>query len=220
MGSGPLRNLGYVSSAPLPPSQSPTNPPLRTYLALSKSALSALSNAQYRALLSPTSLLNSAFHLWFHTLNSHFIRFETERTTIPVLVPQCTGVVLELGPGTGNQLCRFDRSKIQRIVGVESNPLFVPDVEEQVRLCGLEGVYDLVVAGVEDGAALERAGLVAGSVDTVLSVQVLCSVDEPERVARELYELLKPGGKLIFWEHHRSSDWWTRAAQCEFLPTW
>lgn len=130
-------------------------------------------------------------------------------------MPAASGVVLELGPGLGNQLRRFDKTTVTRIVGVESNPHFAPDIQRQIQEQGLDDIYELITCHVEDGSALERHGIVADSVDTVLSIQVLCSVPDPEATAKELYRLLKPGGKLIFWEHHRNSDWLTAAVQCK-----
>ncbi len=44
--------------------------------------------------------------------------------------------------------------------------------------------------------------------------QVLCSVAGPRAVAKQLYRLLKPGGELIFFEHHRSADWLACLVQC------
>ncbi|KAK0613278.1 methyltransferase type 11 [Immersiella caudata] len=183
-------------------------------------AKQAIHEGRYRALLSISALLDAGFYIWFKVLNENFIRFETNRTTIPKLVPQCTGTVLELGPGTGNQLCRFDKSKVTRIVGVESNPHFVPEIQAQIEENHLSEIYDLVIASCDDVAALERVGIVPGSVDTVLSIQVLCSVPDPKATMRMLYGLLKPGGKFIFWEHHRNSDWVTRVMQHFWNPMW
>lgn len=50
-------------------------------------------------------------------------------------------MVLELGPGLGNQLILYDRSKITRVVGVELNPLFVPDLRAEIAARGLDDVY-------------------------------------------------------------------------------
>lgn len=134
-------------------------------------------------------------------------------TPLPKLVPACRGVVLELGPGMGNQLELFDKAKVTRIVGVECNTNFIPDLQAQIKEQKLEDVYELVVAGVEDSDVLERSGIMAGSIDTILSTGVLCSVPKPEAVMREMYGLLKPGGRFIFWEHHRSGDWLTSVVQ-------
>lgn len=128
-------------------------------------------------------------------------------------------MVLELGPGLGNQLILYDRSKITRVVGVELNPLFVPDLRAEIAARGLDDVYEIIESGIEDGSALERAGIVPGSVDTIVSTGVLCSVDGVEAVVKELYGLLRPGGRFVFWEHHGSADLVTKMVQRKFFQT-
>ena len=49
--------------------------------------------------------------------------------------------------------------------------------------------------------------------DTVLSIQVLCSVGDVKSVMREVWKLLRPGGSFIFWEHVRNKDTTTAMAQ-------
>ncbi|OAQ89814.1 alpha-L-arabinofuranosidase [Purpureocillium lilacinum] len=191
-----------------------------TWDAVYASARDALRGGKYGTLGSPAAFKESAFYLWFKTINHHFIEIESTRTPVPQLVPQASGLVLELGPGMGNQLRRFDKAKVTRVVGVESNAHFAPDILLQVKEQGLEDVYELLTCSVDDSNALERHGIVAGSLDTVLSIQVLCSVPHPEATLKELYRLLKPGGKLIFWEHHRSSDWVTVVMQYLWNPIW
>lgn len=83
---------------------------------------------------------------------------------------------------------------------------FAPDCEQKIEEHGLQDVYELVASGVQESDVLEKHGITERSLDTVLRIQVLCSVPVPKARAKELYRLLKPGGKLIFWEHHRNSD--------------
>jgi ubiquinone/menaquinone biosynthesis C-methylase UbiE len=45
-----------------------------------------------------------------------------------------------------------------------------------------------------------------GSFDTVVSLAVLCTVDDPSRVLQEIPRVLRPGGRFVFLEHVRSSD--------------
>lgn len=52
--------------------------------------------------------------------------------------------------------------------------------------------------GVVDAFDADRR---AGIFDTILCVRVLCSVPEMESTVRELYALLKPGGRLLVTEH-------------------
>lgn len=49
--------------------------------------------------------------------------------------------------------------------------------------------------------------------DTVLSIQVLCSVGDVNSVMREVWKLLRPGGSFVFWEHERNKDTATAMAQ-------
>jgi SAM-dependent methyltransferase len=102
---------------------------------------------------------------------------------------------------------------VTAVYGVEPNGVFAEDIAATRARCGLEDKYTLVRAGIEDSDVLERHGIVEGSVDTVLCIQVLCSVDDPELVMRQVWKLLRPGGRFIFWEHGRSGDFWTRAVQ-------
>lgn len=81
---------------------------------------------------------------------------------------------------------------------------------------GYEDLYTPVPCGIEDKQALLALDIVDGSVDTVLSIQVLCSVADPAKAAKVIYQLLKSGGELIFWEHHGSSDWTTWTMQSKF----
>jgi 2-polyprenyl-3-methyl-5-hydroxy-6-metoxy-1,4-benzoquinol methylase len=78
---------------------------------------------------------------------------------------------------------------------------------------GLQDNYKLLSCGVEDSDILRREGVTEGSMDTVLSIQVLCSVRDVKSVMREVWKLLKPGGRFVFWEHGTSKDVLTAVAQ-------
>jgi ubiquinone/menaquinone biosynthesis C-methylase UbiE len=44
------------------------------------------------------------------------------------------------------------------------------------------------------------------SFDTVVSLAVLCTVDDASRVLQEIRRVLRPGGTFVFLEHVRSPD--------------
>lgn len=141
------------------------------------------------------------------------------QTAIPALVSEASGIVLELGPGIGSQLMRYNTSKITKIYGVEPNVDLHKSLRENIKTSGLSDVYEIVACGIEDVVELEKHGVVLGSIDTVLSVQVLCSVPDPDAMLRRLYALLKPGGQLIVYEHVKSKDMISSMVQSKFRPS-
>ena len=118
-----------------------------------------------------------------------------------MLVKAATGVVLELGPGPGNQVHRFDFTRVSRVYGIEPNAHFQDEIKAKLEKHNLQDKYQLIISGVEDSDVLRKKGITEGSLDTVLCIQVLCAVQDPRAVMKEIWKLLKPGGKFIFWEH-------------------
>ena len=135
-------------------------------------------------------------------------------TGVPELIAKAHGTVLEIGPGSGNQLPRYDVSKIHRIYGVEPNVDLHDALRSNVKKHGLSDIYTIVPCGIEDFAKLKEYGIEPETVDTVASVQVLCSVPKPEALVKDLYRLLKPGGQMIVYEHVKSEDYVSHSVQC------
>ena len=131
-----------------------------------------------------------------------------------------SGTVLEVGPGSGSQLPRYDKSKITKIYGVEPNVDLHDALQKTVKQCGLSDTYTIVPCGAEDFQTLARYGIEKGSVDTILSVQVICGVPEPQKTLRGMYELLKPGGQMIVYEHVESHDAVSRFVQGIYNVVW
>lgn len=107
-----------------------------------------------------------------------FTDFEST-TVVPELVTAAHGIVLDLGPGSGNQIERFDASKIEHVYGVEPNTAFTDFFMQRLAgtKVGMDGKYTLVHCGIEDSDVLDKYGLVEGSVDCVVSMQVMVSLD-------------------------------------------
>lgn len=89
---------------------------------------------------------------------------------------------------------------------MEPNTDLHPELLANVKKHGLSDTYTIVPCGIEDITTLYKYGVVHGTIDTVMSVQVLCGVPRPAQVAKEIYKLLKPGGQMIVYEHVMSED--------------
>ncbi|KUJ15870.1 S-adenosyl-L-methionine-dependent methyltransferase [Mollisia scopiformis] len=114
------------------------------------------------------------------------------------LIESAHGIVLDIGPGSGEWLKLFDKSKVTRILGVEPNRDHHAALKKRIQEAGLEGIYEIVPVGVED---LGSKWVGEGEVDTVVTIQCLCSVDEPRKMIDELYGYLKEGGIWVLYEH-------------------
>ncbi|KAI1264602.1 methyltransferase type 11 [Xylariaceae sp. FL1019] len=149
-----------------------------------------------------------------------FIAFENT-TTVPSLVKCATGRVLELGPGPGNQIHRYDPAQIEFVYAVDPNPHFAIDIAAKLqKVGGLDDKYKFIACGIEDSDVLRNEGITEGSLDSITSIQVMCAVDDVRPVMKEIYKLLKPGGKFVFWEHGRSKNTLTALAQALWNPAW
>lgn len=82
-------------------------------------------------------------------------------------------------------------------------------LRQRIKTAELDQIYVIVPAGAEDldgkglyGGEKKSGGWVSrGEVDTVVTVQCLCSVPAPEEMIRGLYGYLKDGGEWIVYEH-------------------
>ena len=125
---------------------------------------------------------------------------------LPSLVSQAYGTVLEVGPGSGSQVVRLDAAKITKAFGVEPTLDLHDQLRASIKKAGLTDVYTIVPAEIDNMQQLSKYGIDKESIDTLLVVQVLCCVPQPKKTVRELYELLKPGGQMIIYEHVKTED--------------
>ncbi|MCJ1248189.1 hypothetical protein MMC30_005406 [Trapelia coarctata] len=180
--------------------------------------LAALLTLDAHALLSFSTLADRAFAKLWLKFSPIFFDHDNE-TILPTLLALCTGTILELGPGTGSQLPRYRLAQVTKIYGVEPVSALHPALRASIKANRLNDVYEVVGCGIEDVDGLRSVGVVEGSVDTIVSVQVLCSVDagDVEKVVERLYGLLRVGGKLVVYEHVGSGDWGSWGVQSVFL---
>jgi len=107
------------------------------------------------------------------------------------------GRVLEIGAGTGLNLAHYP-GEIDELLLTEPVDPMARRLESRLRRSGVRG--SVLRAGAE---ALPVA---AGSIDTVVSTMVLCTVPDPEAALDEIRRVLRPDGRLLFCEHVRSDS--------------
>jgi ubiquinone/menaquinone biosynthesis C-methylase UbiE len=132
------------------------------------------------------------------------------------LLAQAAGVVLEIGGGTGANLGYYPAA-------VTSLTLTEPNASMLKRL--ERGVKTYAPAAMVLRAPAEDLPFEDDTFDVVVSTLVLCGVDDQPRAVREIRRVLRPEGRLLFFEHVRADDpaaakkqdrmnWLNRAVVC------
>lgn len=120
------------------------------------------------------------------------------------LIKHANGQILEIGPGAGHTIKYYDVEKVQRIVGIEPYLPLHKLARKAIEKNHLSDKYNLVAASIEDYKVLAEHGVHPESMDTIVCIQVLCSIPNPKEVIASIYKYLKPGGQLILFEHVKS----------------
>lgn len=165
-------------------------------------------------------------HAWFGRFWSHFgpLSRDSAAPKVEPLLRNARGIVLDIGPGSGQWLYLFGRARndnIKKIYGVEPNAEHHKALRTAIEAADLGDIYEVLPVGVED---IEHCGIDKGTVDCIVTVQVLCSVPEPERIIKELYPYLRAGGVWIVYEHvktkftHSLVGYWQRKSLAEEFP--
>jgi ubiquinone/menaquinone biosynthesis C-methylase UbiE len=110
------------------------------------------------------------------------------------LLPGIAGDVLEIGAGTGANL-RFYRAARHLTV---TEPSAAMRAKLTAKLAEAQLPVDIV------DAAADALPFPDASFDAVISTLVLCTVPDQPRALREVQRVLKPAGRLVFFEHVRT----------------
>lgn len=127
------------------------------------------------------------------------------------LVPVASGVVLEVGIGSGLNL-PFYGPQVQRVYAIDPSANLLRMARKRAR-----SVSFPVEFFARSGEAIP---IEDNSVDTVLSTFTLCTIADPLVALREMRRVLSPTGRLLFAEHGLAPDASVRRWQHRCNPLW
>lgn len=109
-----------------------------------------------------------------------------------------TGRVLEVGAGTGTNF-EFYPASVTEVVAIEP--------EQRLAVLAREAAEKAPIPVAVSVDTVERQAVSATGepFDAVVCSLVLCSVDDPDAVLRQLFSTLRPGGELRYLEHVASA---------------
>jgi SAM-dependent methyltransferase len=114
------------------------------------------------------------------------------------IIPLAEGIVLEIGPGSGANFIHYDPRQVSKLYALEPNPGMIRLAQKQLHRTRLN-IEFLDLPG-------ERIPLEDATVDTVVSTFTLCTIPGIVEAIQGLARVLKPEGKLIFFELGLSPD--------------
>lgn len=99
--------------------------------------------------------------------------------------------ILEIGFGTGINL-KFYPQNVKKIIGVDANNGMLQQAHKKIN-----GKIEIELIHQSS----ESLTFPDDSISAVASTYTLCSIKEINAVLKEIYRVLKPGGKYYFLEH-------------------
>lgn len=128
------------------------------------------------------------------------------------IVPEASGVVLEVGFGSGHNARFYDGSRITHLFALEPSAAMRRKAHKKI------GALPFALDWIDLKA--EEIPLDSGSVDTVLVTYTLCTIPDVGRALSGMKRVLKPGGRLLFLEHGAAPDPGVRRWQDRLNPLW
>ncbi len=107
------------------------------------------------------------------------------------------GKILEIGVGTGLNLPHYP-SHVRQITTVDPNPGMNKKLQNRINQSEIE--VDQKIISSEELPFEDEA------FDCIVSTITLCSIRDVNQAVNELFRVLKPGGRFLFFEHGASPD--------------
>lgn len=128
------------------------------------------------------------------------------------VVPLAQGRVLEVGIGSGLNLSFYDKSKVEKVIGLDPSP----ELQVMARKRAAEAGIDV------DWKALsgESIPLPDDSVDSIVITYTMCTIPDVHAALLEMRRVMKPGARMFFSEHGLAPDASVRRWQNRLNPLW
>jgi ubiquinone/menaquinone biosynthesis C-methylase UbiE len=114
------------------------------------------------------------------------------------IISRAQGVVLEIGVGSGANFPYYDPEKVTKLYALEPNIGMIRLAERQLRQTKINFEF-IDLPG-------EQIPLQDGTIDTAISTFTLCTISGIEDALQGIKRVLRPAGKLIFFELGLSPD--------------
>ena len=107
------------------------------------------------------------------------------------------GKVLEIGLGTGLNIPWYP-SAVDHLTAIDTNSGMTRRAHDRIVVSPLVVEHRIVTA--------ERLPMANDTFDCAVSTLTLCSIPDVAQALKEVYRVLKPGGRFLFLEHGLSDD--------------
>lgn len=172
-------------------------------------------SSPFLLLTSPSAFRSKWFDNFWTVVGPKMAATPTQVDHIGDLLSRAHGKVLELGPGSGDQMYHYRAQNIEKLYAAEPNAFLHSKLIQNAAKHDLQGKIAPLEAGGQPGSllpALKKAGVLSSTVsglpeqgvfDTVVTIKSLCSLPQTQLTATiaVVQALLKPGGQFLFFEH-------------------
>ena len=128
------------------------------------------------------------------------------------VVPLASGLVLDVGIGTGLNIPFYNSEIIEKVIGIDPSEELLDLAKNHSNACPAH-------VELEIGSA-ELIAYPDNYFDTVLVTYTMCTIPNIHIAIQEMRRVLKPDGKLIFCEHGLAPDIKVAKWQNRIDPIW
>lgn len=128
------------------------------------------------------------------------------------VIPLASGLVLEVGIGSGMNLPFYDNSRVEHLSAIDPMEKLWDRRKTDIFSLGFEVVY---IKG-----SAEQLPFDDETFNTVVSTSTLCSIKNIQKALIEMFRVLKPDGRLLFAEHGLAPDHSLARRQNLLNPVW